>query len=158
MTTTHYLALDCGAESGRVMLGSLTVSGADGTGASLGLEELHRFPTGAIRIAGSMRWDVLRIADELRHGVKIAAARGLAIASLSTDTWGVDYVLIRAGEPVLSLPRHYRDPRNLAAYDKTRKQLGEELIFNETHTASRTARSFRSHPLTHCEKTGQTVD
>ena len=132
MTTTHYLALDCGAESGRVMLGSLTVSGTDGTGASLVLEELHRFPTGAIRIAGSMRWDVLRIADELRHGVKIAAARGLPIASLSTDTWGVDYVLTRAGEPVLSLPRHYRDPRNVAAYDKTRAQLGEELIFNET--------------------------
>ena len=82
-TTTYHLALDCGAESGRVMLGTLS----DG---KLALEELHRFPTGAIRIAGSMRWDVLRIADELRQGVKIAAARGLPIASLSTDTWGVE--------------------------------------------------------------------
>lgn len=124
-TTTYHLALDCGAESGRVMLGTL----ANGV---LELEELHRFPTGAIRIAGSMRWDVLRIADELRQGVKIAAARGLPIASLSSDTWGVDYVLTRAGEPVLSLPRHYREPRNIAAYDKTRKALGEDAIFNET--------------------------
>src|SRR5688572_6460358 len=124
-TTTYHLALDCGAESGRVMLGTL----ANGV---LELEELHRFPTGFVRIAGSMRWDVLRIADELRQGVKIAAARGLPIASLSSDTWGVDYVLTRAGEPVLSLPRHYREPRNIPAYDKTRKAIGEDVIFNET--------------------------
>src|SRR3954466_9137409 len=116
MTTTHHLALDCGAESGRVMLGTL----ANGI---LELEELHRFPTGAIRIAGSLRWDVLRIADELRQGVRIAAARGLPIASLSTDPGGVDYVLTRAGEPVLTLPRHYRDPRNLPAYDQVRKAI-----------------------------------
>ncbi len=131
MTTTYHLALDCGAESGRVMLGTLSRSADDSDG-KLALEELHRFPTGAIRIAGSMRWDVLRIADELRQGVKLAVKRSLPISSLSADTWGVDYVLTRAGEPVLSLPRHYRDPRNIPAYDKVRKQLGEDAIFNET--------------------------
>jgi rhamnulokinase len=123
--TTYHLALDCGAESGRVMLGTLNKS-------RLELEELHRFPTGAVRLMDSMRWDVLRIADELRQGVRIAAARGLPISSLSSDTWGVDYVLTRAGEPILSMPRHYRDPRNIPAYDKTRKALGEDLIFSET--------------------------
>ncbi len=123
--TTYHLALDCGAESGRVMLGTL-ING------KLELEELHRFPTGVVRLMDSMRWDVLRIADELRQGVRMAAARGLPISSLSSDTWGVDYVLMRAGEPILSMPRHYRDPRNIPAYDKTRKALGEELIFSET--------------------------
>jgi rhamnulokinase len=130
--STHFLALDCGAESGRVMLGTLSPCSTDGVGGRLTLEEIHRFPTGAVRIAGSPRWDVLRIADELRHGVRLAAARGVRIASLSSDTWGVDYVLTRKGEPLLTLPRHYRDPRNLPAYDKTRAQLGEELIFAET--------------------------
>jgi rhamnulokinase len=123
--TTYHLALDCGAESGRVMLGTLT----DG---KLELEEIHRFPTGVVRIMDSMRWDVMRIADELRQGVRMAAARGLPISSISSDTWGVDYVLTRAGEPILSMPRHYRDPRNIPAYDKTRKALGEDLIFAET--------------------------
>jgi rhamnulokinase len=33
---------------------------------------------------------------------------------------------------MLALPRHYRDPRNLPAFEKTRKLLGDELIFNET--------------------------
>ncbi len=124
--TTYHLALDCGAESGRVILGTLYHDD------KVKLEEIHRFPTGALNLMDSMRWDVPRIASELAHGVKIAAGRGFPISSISTDTWGVDYVLTREHEPMLALPRHYRDPRNIPAYDKTRKAIGEELIFNET--------------------------
>ena len=41
---THYLACDLGADSGRLMLGTL----ADG---KISLEELHRFPTGPVKIS-----------------------------------------------------------------------------------------------------------
>lgn len=120
-----YLALDCGAESARVMLGLLE----DGR---LTLEEIYRFPTGAVELGDSLRWDALRMAEELRNGVRLAAQRGLPIESLSTDSWGLDYVLTRANEPMLTPPRHYRDPRNSPAFDWVRAQLGEELIFEET--------------------------
>jgi rhamnulokinase len=50
MNPTYYIACDLGAESGRVMLGRLE----DGR---LALEEIHRFPSAAVRVLGSLRWD-----------------------------------------------------------------------------------------------------
>ena len=50
----RYLAFDLGAESGRAM-------GASFDGARLALEELHRFPTGPVRVLDSLHWDVLRL-------------------------------------------------------------------------------------------------
>jgi len=120
-----YIALDCGAESARVMVGILQQG-------QLQLEEIHRFPTVGISVGESLRWDVLQIFEELRIGVRKAAQLKLPIASLSADSWGLDFVLIRDQEPILTPPRHYRDPRNLVYYEKVRKQLGEDVIFEET--------------------------
>ena len=120
-----YIALDCGAESARVMVGILHQR-------QLQLEEIHRFPTGSISVGESLRWDVLQIFEELRIGVRKAAQLNLPIASLSADSWGLDFVLIRDQEPILTPPRHYRDPRNLVSYKKVCKQLGEDFIFEET--------------------------
>ena len=100
----HYVALDLGAESGRVMLGAL----ADGR---LQLEEVHRFPTGGSTIGGTLRWDVIHFFDEIKVGLRKIAARNIRPVSLSADSWGVDYVYVRPGEPLLTLPFHYRDVR-----------------------------------------------
>lgn len=64
MTDRHYIACDLGAESGRVILGTLS----DG---KVTLDEVHRFPNGAVRIQNSLRWNLLTIFDEL----KTASAR-----------------------------------------------------------------------------------
>src|SRR5437016_12401069 len=82
----HYLACDLGAESGRLMLGSLEEGRLD-------LEELHRFPNTPLKISGSLHWDIPKLFDELKIGLKKAAQRNLPIASISTDSWGLDYVL-----------------------------------------------------------------
>ena len=120
-----YIACDLGAESGRVMLGRLQES-------RLQLEEMHRFPSAAVRVMGSLRWDVLRIFEELKSGLREVAKRGLPVASLSVDSWGVDYVLLNNVHPMLSPPFHYRDTRTEDTYDKVRKSVGSELIFAET--------------------------
>ena len=73
-----YIALDCGAESARVMVGILQQG-------QLQLEEIHRFPTGGISVGESLRWDVLQIFEELRIGVRKAAQHNLPIDSLSAD-------------------------------------------------------------------------
>jgi rhamnulokinase len=125
MNPNHYIACDLGAESGRVMLGRLE----DGR---LELEELHRFPSAAVRVLGTLRWDVLRIFEELKTGLSALAKRKLPVSSLSVDSWGVDYVLINAVHPVLWPPFHYRDSRTDETYDKVRKNVGAELIFEET--------------------------
>ena len=46
-TTTDYLALDLGAESGRGLLGRFD-------GEQLALEEMHRFPNGPVRMLDTL--------------------------------------------------------------------------------------------------------
>jgi rhamnulokinase len=123
--TSHYIACDLGAESGRVMLGTL----ADGV---LTLEEIHRFPNITIRLGGSLRWDILRTFDELKKGLSKVASRGISPASLSVDSWGVDYVWSGLGQDMLAPAYIYRDPRTDATFAKALASVGREKIFAET--------------------------
>ena len=120
MNTHHYIAVDLGAESGRVMLATLE-SGR------VSLEEIHRFPNGPIRLAGTLRWDVLALWEQIKEGLRIVARRGLPIASISVDSWGVDYVLMRGDEPMLRAPFCYRDARTDATFEPTRASHGERI-------------------------------
>ena len=101
---THYLACDLGADSGRVILGTLD-------NGKISLEELHRFPTGATKVAGALHWEFDRLLNELKIGLKKAAAKNLPIASISTDSWGVDYVVYDERGLPLSPVWCYRDSR-----------------------------------------------
>ncbi|GDY14807.1 carbohydrate kinase [Planctomycetota bacterium] len=105
--TSAILAIDLGAESGRIMRGRQPAPGAP---ISEELEEIHRFPTGPHPVGGTVRWDLPRIAAAIDDGLAKAAAQG-PVSSLGIDTWGVDYVLVDdRGEP-LELPWHHRDAR-----------------------------------------------
>jgi len=123
--TTHYIACDLGAESGRVMLGTLS-------NGHLSLEEIHRFPNITIRLGDSIRWDILRTFDELKKGLKKVAQHGIAPASLSVDSWGVDYVWSGLGQDMLAPAHTYRDTRTEATYEKALAAVGREKIFSET--------------------------
>jgi rhamnulokinase len=125
MSPTHYIACDLGAESGRVMLGTLSNQKLD-------LQEIHRFSNGPARIMGTYRWDTLRIFEELKCGLRKVAALGLAPRSLSVDSWGVDYVYTCQGEPQLGIPYFYRDPRTDATYEAALKKATAACIFNAT--------------------------
>jgi rhamnulokinase len=125
MATHHYVACDLGAESGRVMLGTLTDE-------KLTLQEIHRFPNGPVAVCGSMRWDMLRTFEELKAGLRKVAALGVAVESLSADSWGVDYVLLRGNEPMLTVPYHYRDSRTDAGYERAFAVVPADDIFAET--------------------------
>ncbi|HEY5813314.1 MAG TPA: rhamnulokinase family protein, partial [Terrimicrobiaceae bacterium] len=121
----HYIACDLGAESGRVMLARLE----DG---KLSLEEIHRFPSAVVRVLGSLRWDVLRVYEELKVGMRQIGKRQIPVLGVSVDSWGVDYVLVNSVHPMLSPPFHYRDERTATTYEKVRQSVGSELIFEET--------------------------
>jgi len=121
----HALAVDLGAESGRVMLGAIE-------GGTLNLTELHRFPSAMCRINGSLRWDVLRLFEEIKEGLREAGCLGKPIASVSTDSWGVDYVLMRGEEPLLAVPFHYRDERTDGAFERIFPKVSQQAIFEST--------------------------
>ncbi|GAA5508174.1 rhamnulokinase family protein [Novipirellula caenicola] len=121
----HYIACDLGAESGRVILGTLR----DGR---LTLEEIHRFANGATKIQNSLRWNITRIFDELKQGLRMVAARGVTASGMSVDSWGVDYVLFNDRQPMLGLPYQYRDARTERTYAAALEKPGREVIFAET--------------------------
>ena len=126
MSGHHYIACDLGAESGRVMLGTLT----DG---KLALEEIHRFANVPVCVNGALRWDVLRLFDELKTGLARIVARGIKPEGLSCDSWGVDYVWLKDDEPFLAPPFHYRDSaRNEGAFERAFAVVLADTIFAET--------------------------
>lgn len=121
----HYLAIDLGAESGRVMLGSI----AEGR---LALQELHRFPNQVTREGGSLRWDIAALFTEIKAGLRKAAGLNLPIASVSTDSWGVDYVLFDGSDQVIAPTFHYRDPRTAHGVERVRSLVPWPEVFAET--------------------------
>jgi len=122
---TYYLACDLGADSGRLILGTL----ASG---KISLEELHRFPTGATKVAGALHWDFDRLLNELKAGLKKAAAKNLPIASISTDSWGVDYVVYdERGLPILPV-WCYRDSRTVAGVELVKGKVDWPTIYSIT--------------------------
>src|SRR6266446_9400810 len=112
MKNECYLGADLGAESGRVMAGLWD-------GKRLRLEEAHRFPNGPVEIAGTLRWDVLRLWSEIQDGVAAAARTyGKAVRSVGVDTWGVDFVLLCKSGELLGQPYHYRDARTRGMFER----------------------------------------
>ena len=103
----HTAAVDLGATSGRVILGTWAKN-------KLNLREVHRFPNSFHTLGGHDYWDLGTLWHEVQTGLRHAAAalpRGAKLASVGVDTWGVDYALVNdAGR--LVFPVHaYRDAR-----------------------------------------------
>ena len=106
----YYFAVDLGATSGRTIIGSI----ADG---KLEQEEVTRFPNNLIEQGGHFYWDIHAFYFEMIRGLKEVARRGLDIASIGIDTWGVDFVMIGEDDAILRNPRSYRDPVTFEAMD-----------------------------------------
>jgi rhamnulokinase len=119
------LAFDLGAESGRGILGLFD-------GSRLGLEEIHRFPNGGVRVLDSLHWDVLRLHGSILEGLRHAAARAGGVDSIGIDTWGVDFALIGKDGSLLGNPRHYRDPHTEPYPDKAFATVPREEVFRQT--------------------------
>jgi rhamnulokinase len=126
MSQQVYLAIDLGAESGRVIAGLWN-------GKRIGLEEIHRFPNGPVELGNSLRWDVLRLWQEIQNGLTMAAKRyGNRIISVGADTWGVDFVLLNRREEMLGQPFHYRDARTNGMMKKAFRKVSRREIFAQT--------------------------
>jgi len=121
-----YLAIDVGAESGRVMAGLWN-------GKTLRLEEVHRFPNGPVYLGDSLRWDVVRLWAEIQSGLALAARKyGQAIVSVGADTWGVDYVLLNRHDEMLGQPYAYRDARTNGMMERAFRKVPRSEIFAQT--------------------------
>jgi rhamnulokinase len=124
VTAKHVIAVDLGAESGRVMLSSFD-------GARLDLTEAHRFPNIPVTAHGTLYWDVLRIWHEIQTGIK-TARKDAAPASVGVDTWGVDFAFLDRSGQLLANPVHYRDPSSEGMMDWVFERVPRRELFART--------------------------
>ena len=122
---THYLACDLGAESGRVMLGTLDHH-------ALSLCEVHRFPNVPLETSTGLSWDIESLLTELAVGLKKAGTLGIPVSSISADSWGLDYVLFDCDDQVLAPTFHYRDSRTARGVKTALACIDWPSIFAET--------------------------
>jgi rhamnulokinase len=122
----NYIAVDLGAESGRVMLGSIAAG-------RLTLEETHRFSNGPVEKQGSLRWDFDRLLSEVKLGIGQAARISAGnVGGIGVDTWGVDFGLIGADGKLIEAPYHYRDSRTNGMMDKAFEAMPKRDIYQHS--------------------------
>lgn len=119
-----YLAIDIGASSGRHIVGYMR----DG---ELVTEELYRFPNGMDTVDGHLVWDTDRLFSEVKAGLKIALAKYPDLVSLSIDTWGVDYALLRGDKEVKPIYA-YRDSRVEKPIEEVHKIIPFAELYSRT--------------------------
>lgn len=121
-----YIALDLGAESGRVIIGRLD-------GERLQLEMIHRFPNGPVQVFDSLYWDILYLWREMKEGLKhCVQAHGSLFSSLGVDSWALDFVLLGADDVLLGNPYYYRDGRTEGMIEEVLKHVTLEEVYQTT--------------------------
>ena len=120
---SNYLAVDLGAESGRVILGSLA-------GGRLALEEVRRFPNQPVQLPSGLYWDSFRLFHEIEEGLTDRRPRAAgAGGGIGVDTWGVDFGLLAADGGLIDCPRHYRDPRTNGVPERLFEKVSRWDVF-----------------------------
>lgn len=123
MSKKTVLAVDLGAESGRVMAVQFD-------GNRLQLEELHRFPNTTVTLNGTLHWDFLRLWSDIQTGIE--KGKALNPASIGVDTWGVDFGLLDSHGDLIGNPVHYRDGRTANMMETAFHKVPRADIFAQT--------------------------
>jgi len=121
-----YIAVDLGAESGRVMVGTVSAD-------KLALEEIHRFSNRRIEEDGSLRWDFNRLFSEVKAGISKAMRQaGSQVWGIGVDSWGVDFGLVDSDGKLVENPYHYRDRQTNGMMEKAFELVGKRQIYEST--------------------------
>ena len=119
----YYLAVDIGASSGRHIVGWRE-------GGELKTQEVYRFPNGVTEQDGHLTWDIDALLKHVKAGIEAARAK-FEIESLSIDTWGVDYVLLKGDETVCPVYA-YRDRRTESAIPAVHEKIPFVELYRRT--------------------------
>lgn len=120
----YYLAIDIGASSGRHIVGWQE----DGV---IRTKEVYRFPNEVKSDGSHLVWDIGGLVENVKAGIDAALEQFPGIESLSVDTWGVDYVLLRGEEELLPVYA-YRDSRTEAVIPKVHEIIPFSRLYRRT--------------------------
>ncbi len=122
MPASVHIAVDLGAESGRVIAGYLERG-------RIRTNVVHRFENVPILLADHLYWDLPLIWREVLKGLRLVPPEA---TSVGVDGWGVDFALLGHDGMILGLPRHYRDTANQVTYHGELPRLDRSRIFSAT--------------------------
>src|SRR5918999_3439273 len=125
MSSSVYVAVDLGAESGRLVAGSLTDAG------ELAMREVHRWPNRPLRVGDRLHWDVAYLWEEIKRGLGEVSQSG-PVVSIGVDSWGVDYALLGADGRLVENPVHYRDKRTDQGVNEIDRRISRAELYRAT--------------------------
>ena len=120
-----YFAADLGASSGRLMVARLSPS-------SFHLEEVYRFENYPVEIKGELFWDVDRLLNELKEGIRRGYQSAPEVRSLAIDTWGTDFGLVEAAGTLAAPPYSYREFIDHEMIDRVREVIPDNELYSLT--------------------------
>ena len=120
----HYLAIDIGASSGRHIVGWKE-------NGRIETKEVYRFPNGVQEENGHLVWDVRKLFSNVVRGILEAFKAYPEIESLSIDTWGVDYALLKGDEEIFPVYA-YRDNRTEAVIPRVHEKVPFSKLYCHT--------------------------
>ncbi|WP_368251123.1 rhamnulokinase [Enterococcus sp. 2201sp1_2201st1_B8_2201SCRN_220225] len=123
---SHYIAVDIGASSGRLMLSSVDALG------KMSLKEMHRFKNYFTQEAGHDRWQIDHLIKEILIGLSKVKAAGITDCYVGIDTWAVDYCLVDASGNLLEHPVAYRDKRTQQALAAFQEKMPLATLYEKT--------------------------
>ena len=138
----YCLAIDMGASSGRHILGYIE----DG---KLKLQEIYRFENGITDIDGTLCWDVEKLFEEVKNGLKECKKRGIIPDTVAIDTWGVDYVLLDKNKKEIMPAISYRDERTLGIPEEIDNIIPRKELYERTGIQ---ATNYNSIYQLYCDK------
>ncbi len=121
----QYIGVDLGAESGRVMSGTVSAE-------KLVLEEIHRFDNVPIEKDGELRWDFEALLSEVKAGISKAVKHtDKEIAGIGVDSWGAGMGLLDEGGDLIENPYHYRSS-TVEMMEKAYEFMPKRRIYENT--------------------------
>lgn len=122
-----YLAIDLGASSGR------HIAGYKNENDELILDEVYRFKNSYEIINNHKVWNIDYLFKQIKLGIKEALRKYHQITSLSIDTWGVDYVLLKNNKEIYPV-YCYRDERTKAVINQVHSLIPFKELYKITGT------------------------
>lgn len=119
-------AVDLGASSGRVMLGTLDAG-------RIAIQEVARFRTPTFRehATGYQCWDIDRILGEALTGLQQCASGG-SLHSVGVDSWAVDFVLLDEQMQRVAPPVCYREKHTAGMMEKVSSRVPTAEVYART--------------------------
>src|SRR5690625_2283053 len=119
------LAVDIGASSGRIVVGFVE----DGL---IKKEEIYRFENHLIEKDGYICWDIDKLYEEIKTGLRMAGESDYSPSTIGVDTWAVDFILLDENDEPLTPTVSYRDPRTDGIMEEVLNIVGKERLYLET--------------------------